>query len=104
MRIEGTYTAHRHAVPGRCAGQPIDWDALDALVDAQIAGGVAGLVPCGTTGESPTLTHEEHGAVVERTVEAGQGARAGRRGDGVELDARGRSRRRSTPSAPASTP
>jgi 4-hydroxy-tetrahydrodipicolinate synthase len=49
-------------------GQPIDWPSLDALVDAQIAGGVAGLVPCGTTGESPTLSHEEHGEVIARVV------------------------------------
>jgi 4-hydroxy-tetrahydrodipicolinate synthase len=67
LRIEGTYTAL--VTPFRDEpGQPIDWPALDALVDAQVAGGVAGLVPCGTTGESPTLSHEEHAQVVERTV------------------------------------
>jgi 4-hydroxy-tetrahydrodipicolinate synthase len=67
LRIEGTYTAL--VTPFRDEpGQPIDWSALDALVDAQVAGGVAGLVPCGTTGESPTLSHEEHAQVVERTV------------------------------------
>ncbi len=67
LRIEGTYTAL--VTPFRDEpGQPVDWAALDALVDAQVAGGVAGLVPCGTTGESPTLSHEEHAQVVERTV------------------------------------
>lgn len=67
MRIEGTYTAL--VTPFRDGSDhPIDWDALDALVDAQIAAGVAGLVPCGTTGESPTLSHEEHREVIERTV------------------------------------
>jgi 4-hydroxy-tetrahydrodipicolinate synthase len=67
LRIEGTYTAL--VTPFRDEpGQPVDWAALDALVDAQIAGGVAGLVPCGTTGESPTLSHEEHAQVVERVV------------------------------------
>jgi 4-hydroxy-tetrahydrodipicolinate synthase len=67
LRIEGTYTAL--VTPFRDEpGQPVDWAALDALVDAQIAGGVAGLVPCGTTGESPTLSHEEHGEVIERVV------------------------------------
>jgi 4-hydroxy-tetrahydrodipicolinate synthase len=65
--FEGTYTAL--VTPFRDEpNQPIDWAALDALVDAQVAAGVAGLVPCGTTGESPTLSHEEHGQVVERTV------------------------------------
>jgi 4-hydroxy-tetrahydrodipicolinate synthase len=54
-------------------GQPIDWPALEALVDAQVAGGVAGIVPCGTTGESPTLSHEEHGQVVACCVERAAG-------------------------------
>ncbi len=73
LRIEGTYAAL--VTPFRDEpGQPIDWPALDALVDAQVAGGVAGIVPCGTTGESPTLSHEEHAQVVERTVK-----RAGKR-------------------------
>jgi 4-hydroxy-tetrahydrodipicolinate synthase len=72
MRIEGTYTAI--VTPFRDAPeQPVDWDALDALVDAQIAGGITGLVPCGTTGESPTLTPEEHGRVIERTVARAKG-------------------------------
>src|SRR5579884_1281520 len=72
MAFEGTYTAI--VTPFRDEpGQPIDWDALDALIDAQVAGGVAGVVPCGTTGESPTLTHEEHAAVVERTVKRARG-------------------------------
>jgi 4-hydroxy-tetrahydrodipicolinate synthase len=72
MVIEGTYTAI--VTPFRDeAGQPVDWDAYDALVDAQVAGGVTGIVPCGTTGESPTLTREEHAAVVERTVKRAKG-------------------------------
>jgi 4-hydroxy-tetrahydrodipicolinate synthase len=67
LRIEGTYTAL--VTPFRDEpGQPVDWNALDALVEAQVAAGVAGLVPCGTTGESPTLSHEEHAEVIERTV------------------------------------
>jgi 4-hydroxy-tetrahydrodipicolinate synthase len=72
MKLEGTYTAL--VTPFRDeAGQPIDWPALDALVDAQIAGGVAGIVPCGTTGESPTLSHEEHAQVIERVVARAKG-------------------------------
>jgi 4-hydroxy-tetrahydrodipicolinate synthase len=71
-QLEGTYTAL--VTPFRDEpGQPIDWAALDALVDAQIAGGVAGLVPCGTTGESPTLSHEEHAQVVERVIARAKG-------------------------------
>jgi 4-hydroxy-tetrahydrodipicolinate synthase len=67
LSIQGTYTAL--VTPFRDEpGEPIDWDAFDGLLEAQIAGGVSGVVPCGTTGESPTLSHEEHAQVVERTV------------------------------------
>lgn len=48
----------------------VDEGALRRLVDEQIAGGVDGLVPVGTTGESPTLTFEEHIRVIEVVVEA----------------------------------
>lgn len=50
------------------AGGEVDYDALDAIVDWQIAEGSSGLVPVGTTGESPTLTHDEHKQVVQRVV------------------------------------
>jgi 4-hydroxy-tetrahydrodipicolinate synthase len=46
----------------------VDVPALDALVDWQIEQGTRALVPVGTTGESPTLTHEEHEAVVAAVV------------------------------------
>ena len=51
----------------------VDLPALDALVEWQIAEGSTGLVPVGTTGESPTLSHEEHEEVVARVVEAAAG-------------------------------
>lgn len=47
----------------------VDYDALERLVERQITAGVHGLVPCGSTGESATLTHEEHGDVVRAVVE-----------------------------------
>ncbi|MEL6643071.1 MAG: 4-hydroxy-tetrahydrodipicolinate synthase [Pseudomonadota bacterium] len=46
----------------------VDFDALKKLIDWQIAEGSHGIVPVGTTGESPTLSHAEHEAVVEFTV------------------------------------
>jgi 4-hydroxy-tetrahydrodipicolinate synthase len=46
----------------------IDELRLRQLVDQQIAAGIDGLVPCGTTGESPTLDHEEHNHVIELVV------------------------------------
>ncbi|MDH3263714.1 MAG: 4-hydroxy-tetrahydrodipicolinate synthase, partial [Paracoccaceae bacterium] len=48
----------------------VDFDALKDLVEWHIAEGSHGLVPVGTTGESPTLSHEEHEAVVEAVVKA----------------------------------
>lgn len=54
-------------------GDAVDFDALDAFVDWQIAEGSTGLVPVGTTGESPTLTHDEHKQVVERVVKRAAG-------------------------------
>jgi len=51
------------------SGGAVDYDALAALVEAQVAGGIDGLVPCGSTGEAATLTHEEHGQVVRAVVE-----------------------------------
>ena len=51
----------------------VDWDAFGRLIDFQIDGGTQGLVPCGTTGESPTLSHAEHDQVIEFTVEQAAG-------------------------------
>src|SRR6266481_8141968 len=51
----------------------IDEDALRRLVRRQIQAGIDFLVPCGTTGESPTLTRSEHLRVVEITVEESRG-------------------------------
>src|SRR3546814_909577 len=47
----------------------IDEKAFQDFVEWQIAEGTHGLVPCGTTGESPTLSHEEHDRVVALCVE-----------------------------------
>ncbi|MGB6534445.1 MAG: 4-hydroxy-tetrahydrodipicolinate synthase [Xanthobacteraceae bacterium] len=51
----------------------VDEDAFRALVDWQIAEGTNGLVPVGTTGESPTLSHQEHRDVVEWCVDQARG-------------------------------
>ncbi|GAA4014717.1 4-hydroxy-tetrahydrodipicolinate synthase [Sphingomonas swuensis] len=51
----------------------VDLAAFRDLVDWQIAEGSSGLVPCGTTGEVPTLSDEEHAAVVGATVEVANG-------------------------------
>ena len=48
----------------------VDEEALRCLIEEQIAGGTDGISPCGTTGESTTLTHEEHDRVIEITIQA----------------------------------
>lgn len=54
-------------------GGKIDFKTLDELVDFQLENGIDAIVPVGTTGESPTLTHEEHKKVIERVVKAAAG-------------------------------
>lgn len=48
----------------------LDEAALTALIEAQVAAGISGIIPVGTTGESPTLSHEEHRRVIEIAVKA----------------------------------
>jgi 4-hydroxy-tetrahydrodipicolinate synthase len=48
----------------------VDERALRELIEFQISNGIDGIVPCGTTGESPVLSHEEHDRVIEITVDA----------------------------------
>ncbi|HNX27638.1 MAG TPA: 4-hydroxy-tetrahydrodipicolinate synthase, partial [Phycisphaerae bacterium] len=50
-------------------GESVDYDTLGRLIEFQIAGGTQAIVPCGTTGESPTLDYKEHDRVIEFTVE-----------------------------------
>lgn len=50
----------------------IDYEAYGRLIDWQIDAGVAGLVACGTTGESATMTEAEHKEVIRFTVERRQ--------------------------------
>ena len=57
-------------------GGEVDEAALRRLIERQIAAGVAGVVPCGSTGESATLSHGEHRRVVEIVVEAVAGRAA----------------------------
>jgi 4-hydroxy-tetrahydrodipicolinate synthase len=54
-------------------GGKVDEKAFQDLVEWHVAEGTHGLVPCGTTGESPTLSHEEHRRVVELCIEASRG-------------------------------
>lgn len=51
----------------------VDYASLERIVNAQIEAGIDGLVPCGTTGESPTLSHEEHARVIAQTIKYAKG-------------------------------
>jgi 4-hydroxy-tetrahydrodipicolinate synthase len=64
--FEGIHTA----IVTPFASGAVDEDALRSVIERQVAAGVHGIVPCGSTGESATLSHEEHRRVVEITVEA----------------------------------
>ncbi len=69
MKLEGSMVALVTPFKG---GQ-VDFDALGRLIEFQIDSGTQGLVPCGTTGESPTLGFEEHDKVIEFTVNKAAG-------------------------------
>lgn len=68
-QFTGTHTA---LVTPFKAGR-VDENAFERLIKAQIRGGVDGIVPVGTTGESPTLNQEEHIRVIQLAVELAQG-------------------------------
>jgi 4-hydroxy-tetrahydrodipicolinate synthase len=67
----GVYTAL--VTPFNADATSIDWEAYERLIDSQIQGGVTGLVPVGTTGESPTLTEAEQRELTRRTVKLATG-------------------------------
>ena len=70
MEISGTITAM--ATPF-CKDGSVDYGALKAIVEGQVAGGVEGICAVGTSGESPTLDHAEHHSVIEKTIEYAAG-------------------------------
>jgi len=63
--FKGVFTAI--VTPFKSSGE-VDEEAFKKLIDFQIENKVDGIVPCGTTGESPTLSHEEHDKVIDLTV------------------------------------
>ena len=66
--LSGAYTAL--ITPFTADGSSVDLVRLTDNIRHQAAGGITGVVPCGTTGEAPTLTDQEHRVVVEATVAA----------------------------------
>lgn len=70
MKLTGTITAM--ITPFNKGGE-VDYGKLKAIVEEQLCAGVEGICAVGTTGESPTLTHEEHHKVIEKTIEYAAG-------------------------------
>lgn len=70
MKISGTITA---LVTPFAKDGSVDYGALKAIVEEQVAAGIEGICSVGTTGESPTLSHEEHEKVIEKTIEFAAG-------------------------------
>lgn len=70
MKLHGTITA---LVTPFAKDGSVDYGRLRSLVEAQTAAGVEGICSVGTSGESPTLSHEEHHKVIEKTIEFAQG-------------------------------
>jgi 4-hydroxy-tetrahydrodipicolinate synthase len=70
MFFKGSYVAM--VTPFRLDGS-VDEDKIRELVNYHIVSGTEGIVPCGTTGESPTLTYEEHKRIIKIVVEEARG-------------------------------
>ena len=70
ITFRGAYTAI--VTPFSDDGSTIDFARLDEHIAFQARGGVTGIVPCGTTGESPTLSESEQHAVIERAIAVGK--------------------------------
>ena len=69
MKFSGCYTAL--VTPFKDGA--VDWDSLASIIEAQIVGGVSGLLPVGTTGESPALGYDDHMEVIAFVVKQVKG-------------------------------
>jgi len=73
MKRRSTFTGTYTAIVTPFKQGAIAYDELRKLIEFQIKGGIDGLVPVGTTGESPTVDHEEHLEIIRFTIEATRG-------------------------------
>jgi len=69
--LRGAFTAL--VTPFTADGEKVDFETLGKNVEYQIKNGIDGLVPVGTTGECPTLNHEEHDQVIEHVIKVAAG-------------------------------
>lgn len=70
LQLRGAFTA---LVTPFTASGAVDFDTFDRLLDRQLEAGIGGLVPCGTTGESPTLEDDEQRDLIALTVKRAKG-------------------------------
>jgi 4-hydroxy-tetrahydrodipicolinate synthase len=70
LPLHGTHTALATPI----ANREVDYYSLERLVQTQVQANLEGVVAVGTTGESPTLSHEEHSNVIKKTVEFAKGS------------------------------
>ena len=71
LSLSGAYTAL--VTPFTADGSEVDFGAFEKHLEAQLAGGISGFVPCGTTGEAPTLTDGEQRELIARCKKIGNG-------------------------------
>lgn len=71
FKAAGAFTAL--ATPFNPDGSAIDWSAYEQLIDEQLEGRISGLVPCGTTGEAPTLSEREQVELIGATAKQARG-------------------------------
>ena len=64
IKLKGCYTA----LVTPFNNGDIDWTTLEEIIEIQVNAGVAGIVPMGTTGESPTVSFKEHREIIEKLL------------------------------------
>jgi 4-hydroxy-tetrahydrodipicolinate synthase len=87
MEFNGCFTAIVTPFQGGGVKTPVDWDSFKSLIEFQDENGVAGIVACGSTGESPTLSLEEHNKVIEFVVNNSRGKTIGGTGSNSTWEA-----------------
>jgi 4-hydroxy-tetrahydrodipicolinate synthase len=87
MEFNGCFTAIVTPFKGSGVKTPVDWDSFRSIIKFQDDNGVAGIVACGSTGESATLSIDEHNEVIEYVVNHSSGKTIGGTGSNSTWEA-----------------
>ena len=87
MEFKGCFTAIVTPFRGSGVRTPVDWESFKSIIEFQDESGVTGLVACGSTGESATLSIDEHNEVIEFVVENSKGMTIGGTGSNSTWEA-----------------